>query len=130
MSSTIKGMSFSALGLGQTRRRFLNLFLPAIIPCLLLIGCASIQMRGGIPVDQTRLKTLHIGQSTESDVLAALGEPFGRGSSMLPFHDSPVEMWSYYYEESTLSESRRKLIFVYLDDGIYDGHMWFSSLPE
>jgi hypothetical protein len=130
MSSAINDMSISRPYPGQTRRRIFHWSLSTIIPCLLLMGCVSIQMRSGAPVDQTRLNTLEIGISTESDVLATLGEPFGRGSSMLPFHDSPVDMWSYYYEESTLSESRRKFVFIYLDDGIYDGHMWFSSLPQ
>ncbi len=52
------------------------------------------------------------------------------GSSMLPFHDSPRETWYYCYFEGTLTDSRQKLLFIYLDDSLYDGYMWFSSLPE
>ena len=39
-------------------------------------------------------------------------------------------MWSYYYEVGTLSDDRRTFLFVYFDDGVLDGYMWFSSLPK
>lgn len=27
-------------------------------------------------------------------------------------------------------DSRRIFLFVYFDDGVYDGYLWFSSLPQ
>jgi len=39
-------------------------------------------------------------------------------------------MWSYYYEEGTLKDARRIFLFVYFDQDMYDGYMWFSSLPK
>lgn len=40
-------------------------------------------------------------------------------------------MWSYYYEEGTLKDDRRMFLFVYFTpDNLYEGYLWFSSLPK
>lgn len=65
------------------------------------------------------------------EVRTALGEPSGTGGVMLPvLDDDRRQSWSYYYEHSELSplDSRRIFLFVYFDQGIYDGYLWFSSL--
>jgi hypothetical protein len=105
--------------------------------CLLLIifvglatGCIGIQVRGGEKFDVGKLETLHVGESTKDEVRGVLGEPYGEGSSMLPFHDSPRETWYYYYFEGTITDGRQKILLIYLDGTVYDGYMWFSSLPE
>jgi len=97
---------------------------------LVMFGCIDMQMRAGNEIDMTALEALELGVSTERDVLALLGEPFGKGRSFLPFQAEPVDAWSYYYELATMSDDRRTFLFVYVDEGIYDGYMWFSSLPE
>ena len=39
-------------------------------------------------------------------------------------------MWSYYYEEGTMKDDRRTMLFVYFTpDNLYEGYMWFSSFP-
>ena len=95
------------------------------------VGCADIQIRTGMRPDVSALtQSLEIGKAKEGDLLRILGTPFGEGRAMLPIHGSPREMWSYYYEEGTLEDDRRIFLFVFIDDGTYDGYMWFSSLPD
>lgn len=97
-----------------------------------IAGClSSVQIRAGTPVNiGTITLDLEISESTAEQVEKALGKPYGIGSSMLPFQDKPRTTWSYYYEEGNLEDARRIFLFVYLNDGIYDGYMWFSSLPD
>lgn len=104
----------------------------AIAAALLMQGCIEIRVRVGERPDVAALEAkLEMGKSTHEDVRALLGKPFGEGAAMLPFHDAPRDMWSYYYEEGTLKDDRRMFLFVYFTaDGHYDGYMWFSSLPK
>jgi hypothetical protein len=107
-----------------------------------LVGCSPIQIRAGNRPDTSLLESsLHLGQSTRADVLAALGEPIGRGMARLPFDPRPNAgaMWSYYYEEDLVrdilsqepsAESRRIFLFVFFEGDIYYAYMWFSSLPK
>jgi hypothetical protein len=98
---------------------------------LLLPGCMDIHVRAGSrPNPDVLENTLQIGRSTRSDIVAALGVPFGKGREMLPFVQQPRTLWSYYYEEGDLKESRRMFLFVFLKEDLYDGYMWFSSLPK
>ena len=43
---------------------------------------------------------------------------------------SPKTLWTYYYEESSLEDTRRIFLWVFFDEELYSGHMWFSSLPS
>lgn len=98
---------------------------------MLLGGCGDIQIRVGDRPDVSVLEgRLQLGQSREVDVLAALGEPFGRGREMLPISRMPRTMWTYYYEEGSLKDDRRIFLFIYFDHDRYDGYMWFSSLEK
>jgi hypothetical protein len=36
-------------------------------------------------------------------------------------------MFSYYYQQSDMG---RTILFVFFKKDLYDGHLWFSSLPE
>ncbi len=76
------------------------------------------------------LDQLTVGESTADEVELALGSPFGTGGSKLPFQDTPTDLWTYYYEEGTMEDDRRTFLFVYLNGGILDGYIWFSSLPD
>ncbi|MHC4450045.1 MAG: hypothetical protein ACYS0E_07875 [Planctomycetota bacterium] len=99
--------------------------------CLLLAACVGdVKLRAGHEVDVEKVQQLRIGQSTSGDVQRLFGKPYGKGRSYLPYQGKKVDVWTYYYELATLSDSRRTFLFVYLDRGRYDGHMWFSSLPE
>ena len=98
---------------------------------LMTSACMNMKMRIGKRPDTDALeKTLRIGESTHTEVLQALGEPHGKGKAMLPTHPSLRTMWSYYYEEGDLNDSRRIFLFVFFDQDRYDGYMWFSSLPK
>lgn len=101
-----------------------------LLVCAYITGCAELKIRVGTSIDLPALHQLQIGESTSDDVLALLGNPYGEGRSYLPFQAEHLDMWSYYYEIGTMSDDRRTFLFVYFDDEIYDGHMWFSSLPD
>lgn len=105
----------------------------AAIAALVLVvvsGCGTVIRFGSLP-DTGKLDTdLTLGLSKQSDVLEALGEPRNRGQAMLPGQDSQRDLWCYYYEEGTLSDDRRIFLFVFFKEGVYDGYMWFSSLPS
>lgn len=103
-----------------------------LLASLLLQGCVEFKMRAGTRPDVSLLEQkLEMNVSTKEEVATLLGQPFGTGGAMLPFHDAPRDMWSYYYEEGTLEDDRRLFLFVYFNAaGRYEGYMWFSSLPQ
>ena len=117
------------MSLSKTR---LRLVISVIATGLLAAGCGNIKLRAGNRVDVSALEQrLVMLQSTKADVRLMLGPPFGEGSSQMPTQLKAHTLWSYYYEEGTLSDDRRMFLFVYFNpDGLYDGYMWFSSLPE
>jgi hypothetical protein len=99
---------------------------------LLAAGCGNIKVRAGYRPDVAALEQrLVMLQSTKAEVARVLGDPFGQGGSQMPTQPKAHTLWSYYYEEGTLSDDRRMFLFVYFNpDGLYDGYMWFSSLPQ
>jgi hypothetical protein len=97
---------------------------------VLVSGC-DIRTRAGSPPNISALESkLQMKRSTSSDVLAEVGEPFGKGHAMYPFQPAPREMWSYYYEEGDMKDARRTIVYVFFDRDVYDGYIWFSSLPQ
>lgn len=114
-----------------------------LILAFVLTGCSmNIQVRVGDnrPNPGVLEGTLHLGESTPADVLAALGKPDGKGKEMLPIGRTPRTLWSYYYQEINLENigllvnkvkgSGQIFMFVFFDQDRYDGYMWFSSLPK
>ena len=98
---------------------------------LLMAGCPTVYIRMGERPDIDLLeKSLRVGESTRQDVVATLGRPYATGRWMLPTDGKPRTMWTYYYEDGTLEDARRLLLFIYFDEDRYDGYMWFSSLPQ
>lgn len=101
---------------------------------LSLAGCGPMQIRAGKKPDVSVLQTLQVGQSTQQEVRAAIGEPDGQGRSMFPWQDTPRTLWTYYYEEGVIdlggsgSDDRRIFLFLFFDGDKYDGYMWFSNL--
>lgn len=111
------------------------------LSCLLfLLAAGCIWTVGARPVTEALETTLRPGESTPAEVVAALGEPSGRGGVMLPVLDKRArESWTYYFEKGYVKDARgggvdvdtrRTFLFVYFDDGVYDGYLWFSSLPR
>ena len=121
---------------GRRRREFdrpgaIGLLSLLIVFSTLLGACADIQIRmGNRPNTDALEMSLRLGESRRADVLAVLGEPFGKGRAMLPIDPKPRTVWSYYYEEGTLKDARRIFLWVYFDQDIYDGYWWFSRLPK
>ena len=101
------------------------------VAAVLLFGGCDVQVEAGRQLPLSALDSrLVIGQSTTAEVAAALGPPFGRGRAMFPFHDAPRDSWTYYHERGDMSDGRRTFLWVFFNDGVYDGYIWFSSLPQ
>ncbi len=110
------------------------------LAAIYVAGCSEIRLEAGRRPDTNLLETtLRVGVSTMADVRTALGESVGKGGVMLPVLDArPRETWTYYFEEGHVKAkqnqidavSRRIFLFVYFDRGLYDGYLWFSSLPR
>ncbi len=123
-------MSVSSMDWNPSRRSGWLLFLLALL-LLGNAGCGNVRFYVSSPIDVNTLESrLRVKESTCKDVLAVLGEPEGKGREMLPMTKVPRTMWSYYYEEGSIQDSRRTFLFLYFDGDILDGYMWFSSLPE
>ncbi len=112
----------------------------ACLVSLLVAGCGENYYVGKRPLTAALETTLRPGKSTPAEVTAALGKPSGRGGVMLPVLDKRGrETWTYYFEKGHVKaargggmdvDSRRIFLFVYFDDGVYDGYLWFSSLLQ
>ncbi|MEE8516524.1 MAG: hypothetical protein V3T02_07800 [Alphaproteobacteria bacterium] len=99
-----------------------------------LAACAPIEF--GSPPKIDRLADLTLGVSKKAEVQVALGEPRGHGAARLA--DGALrraigrgtdtrEVWFY---EFTKLEGRRinlKILLVFFDDDLYDGHLWFAG---
>jgi len=90
-------------------------------------GCFTLTF--GRRPDLRVLDQLVIGQSSKTDALRLLGPPGGGGRAQFPPEDRPRDLWYYYYEEGSLREDQREFLFLFFADGVFDGYMWFSSLP-
>ena len=106
-----------------------------------VISCADVHICMGTRPDLSALEdVLKIGQSSEADVLDAIGAPSGKGKEMFPigqkwgtennYHQKQRTMWSYYFELGSLEDDRRIFVFIFFDGDRYDGYMWFSSLAD
>jgi len=122
----------------------------ALLLAMLLLspgGCTSNTVVIGLMPDVSLLETrLQLGRSTPDEVRRQLGPPSGKGRTMMPALDAaPRDYWSYFYNVSHIEvrsgtrrpttdaldyDSRHIFLFVYFENGVYDGYMWFSSLPD
>jgi len=105
-----------------------------MIVLLGLGGCGTVQFRIGNEFNPGVLeRALKTGISTRANVKALLGKPYGTGKTLMPFHDSPRTVWTYFYEIGNVdfgggnSHDHRRYLFVYFDGDFYDGYMWFDS---
>jgi len=66
-------------------------------------------------------------QSTLSGVQQTLGQPRGFGK-MRHSPDLPVmDVLAYEYVRFKGDQAAISILLVYLDDGLYEGHLWFSA---
>jgi hypothetical protein len=90
-----------------------------------LAGCITIEQ--GVRPKFDRLEGLSLQQSVESDVIAALGKPTGKGFARFPDDPAHRTIWSYEYIKTTIPDVNTRILFVFFRDDHYDGYMWFSS---
>ena len=102
-----------------------------------LSGCAAVNFEMGRKFDANVLEqSLRTGDSTQADVRQALGEPFGTGRALMPFHESPRTVWSYIYQGGSFnvgsgeSDSNLQLLFVFFAGDRFDGYMWNAAKLE
>ena len=126
----------------MTGGRFTRLILVAGL-AIQVAACSTAEtakIGGYVRPDEKLLETtLVIGVSTKARVKEVLGEPRGPGGIYLPIDSRPRESWTYNYEKSSIGKSQpgrlslnsiRTFLFIYFDKDIYDGYMWFSSVPK
>jgi hypothetical protein len=105
-----------------------------VLAAALLNACGPIQYRAGRQFDPGQLeRQLQAGVSRDADVHAILGEPYGQGRAMMPYHDSPRTVWSYFHDQSVIDlgngkvDSRRQYLFVFFLGDRFDSYMWFNG---
>jgi hypothetical protein len=101
---------------------------------LVLTACGTIRVEAGAPFDPGKLESvLQAGVSTQADVKAALGEPYGKGGALLPFHDAPRITWTYFQEHGSIDmgkgdmKDERVYLFVFFAGEKFDSFLWFTS---
>lgn len=101
---------------------------------MLLPGCGTIRVEAGATFDPAVLEgTLRPGVSTQADVVAALGQPYGKGGALLPFHDAPRTTWTYFHELGDVDlgkgdmRDERVYLFVFFAGDKFDSYLWFTS---
>lgn len=101
-----------------------------VLTLLVITGCGlgARYTTGRLPDTGVLESSLRIGESTEKDIRAVLGEPYGFGRYLPPADNTPREMLAYFYEAGNLNESTQQtMLYVLLLDGRYDGYLWFTS---
>lgn len=96
---------------------------------LFLSACAGPSMTIGRPIATQRLAELMAGVSSEKEVLAALGEPTGRGMWRWAGEQRPLDLCVYDFQRRHSSELEMAILIVFLKDGTYVGHYWFGANP-
>jgi hypothetical protein len=92
---------------------------------LFLNACVSIEWSEPIP---TRgLDGLTLGESTQADVVLALGEPRGEGGAVVSQEPIPREFLFYEYITSDGKRAELEILLVFMAMDRYDGHLWFAA---
>jgi hypothetical protein len=101
---------------------------------VLISGCGPIDFQAGQNFDTGLLESVLVpGVSKVEQIEAVLGKPFGKGRSLMPFHEEPRTVWTYYFEQGSInlgggeSKDNRKYLFIYIAEDTYDGYIWFDS---
>jgi hypothetical protein len=94
-----------------------------------LAGCITIEY--GADPNTGALDGLVARQSTQAEVLLALGEPRGKGGAEFAAQlGRPRDIWFYEYTKADTKTAHLKLLIVFFENDLYDGYWWFSSLEE
>jgi hypothetical protein len=94
----------------------------------LVAGCGSTPpIDFGRPAPVDGFAKLRPGISTSNDVRALLGRPAGDGASRHVGQENIRTLWFYEYGRIKDDKIALKIILVFFNDDIYEGHMWFSS---
>ncbi len=124
----ICGLQISAQARRADAPRVARLAASGLLALTLLVGCATGPTELGRPLPVDRLSQLKPGVSTLDEVIAALGEPQGRGGGLLPtlpVHDLLL------YESDTMegAKMRMRMLIVWVNrsTGVYEGYLWFNS---
>ena len=112
----------------------LSFFLFISMSLILISGCGPIDFQIGRSFDSGSLDSVLIpGVSKAVQIEAVLGKPFGKGRALMPFHEEPRTVWTYFFEQGSInlgggeSKGKRKYLFVYLAEDIFEGYIWFDS---
>lgn len=122
-----------APGLGAGQRNCLTASHAIVIGLglmlMMLAGCGDVRYQMGRAFKTESLEaSLVVGQSSEAEVRAALGEPDGVGRYLAPVSLEPRQMWAYYYETGVAAkQADRTMLFVLFHEKRYDGYLWFSD---
>lgn len=112
----------------ESRRTTRALGEALVAVAMLLVGCSTAPVELGRRPPVERLAQLTPGTSTRAEVLAALGEPQGRGAGRLPA--APL-MDLLLYESDSMDGTKMRMkmliVFVHRTTGVYEGYMWFNS---
>ena len=77
------------------------------------------------------LATFTPGVSSIEDIRNVLGEPHARGMSRWATHkEMPAKIWEYQFTKAGGGQIQFTLLIVYILEGHYGGHLWFSSAEE
>lgn len=100
---------------------------------LAVAACSEISYTANRQPTIAKLESdLKVGVSTERDVIAALGQPSGRGRIFVPIAPEPREVLSYYFESGTVNVSHKSasteqtMLYVWFAHGAYEGYMWMT----
>jgi len=102
-----------------------------MVVCVMVTACTQ-SVTYGVKPQTDRLSILVRGKSTSADVLLALGEPRGRGAARLADQPDSARRDVLFYEfvQSGGSTVNLKMLIVFMREGTYDGHFWFSSVDS
>jgi hypothetical protein len=71
------------------------------------------------------------GVSNIEDIRNGLGEPHARGMSRWSIDkEMPAKIWEYQFTKASGGKIQFTLLMVFIREGHYDGHLWFSSAEE
>jgi len=105
-------------------------FVLAVMLLILLIlpGCINIQLRMGTETQPQNIETvLHFNKSTQNEVKSAFGPPDGVGAYVSPITGKYSTVWSYYFAQGTLDTMDDTFLYIYFDDDVYEGYLWFEN---
>ena len=99
-----------------------------LVLLVLTMGCSIPPISDGRPAPTNRLESLETGESTKTDVRAALGEPRGNGMVRHTSDQATLRsIWYYEYVQAKDDQLGLKILLVFFDSDTYDGHLWFAA---